>query len=148
MDDLMGKLQAMLSDEESMNQIKQLAGMLGVAPQEEPSPAPLTNSNRTSNNRKAPPQEPNSAPFSQPSSENSGGDFGGFGFDMGTLFQLQGLMKSVSANDKNADLLIALKPHLREEKQAKVDKAVKLLKLFALWTVVKESGLLKSIDLF
>lgn len=31
MEDLMGKLQEMLSDEESMNQIKQLAEMLGGA---------------------------------------------------------------------------------------------------------------------
>lgn len=62
--------------------------------------------------------------------------------------QLQGLMQSVSSNDKNTELLLALKPHLKEDKQIKVDKAVKLLKLLALWTVVKESGLLNSIDLF
>ena len=33
---------------------------------------------------------------------------------------------------------------LKEERQAKVDKAVKMLKLFAVWSVLKDSGLLKD----
>ena len=44
------------------------------------------------------------------------------------------------------DSLLALKPLLREERQSKVDKAVKMLKLFTVWTVLKDSGLLN--DLF
>ena len=52
-------------------------------------------------------------------------------------------MGSVS-EDKNAGLLLALKPLLKEERQAKVDKAVKMLKLFAVWSVLKDSGLLKD----
>ena len=53
---------------------------------------------------------------------------------------------SPSNNDKNAEFLLALKPLLREERQSKVDKAVKMLKLFTVWTVLKDSGLLN--DLF
>lgn len=142
MDDLMSKLQAMLSDEESMNQIKQLAGMLGASDE---------NSGTSGNNANGSMPDFSSL-FSglgnNNSTENTSNDNGSLGIDIGTILQLQGLLKSVSSNDKNADLLLALKPHLREEKQEKVDKAVKLLKLLALWTVVKESGLLKSIDLF
>lgn len=143
MEDLMGKLQAMLSDEESMNQIKQLAEMLGASGNAE------ENSTADSNGCGNMPDF--SALFSGNSSEEKQSEesnSGGFGFDMGTLLQLQGLMQSVSSNDSNTELLLALKPHLREEKQQRVDRAVKLLKLFALWTVVKESGLLKSMDLF
>ena len=44
------------------------------------------------------------------------------------------------------ELLLALKPHLKEEKQKKVDKAVKILKLIAVWNIAKESGMLE--DLF
>lgn len=140
MDDLMSKIQEMLSDEESMNQIKQLAEMLGGA----------TDDTGTTPSGGAMPDLSSLFSGGKSTAENPSGnsDSGGLGFDMGTLMQLQGLLKSVSSNDKNADLLYALKPHLREDKQAKVDKAVKLLKLFALWTVVKESGLLKSMDLF
>lgn len=127
MEDLMGKLQEMLSDEESMNQIKQLAEMLGGAEA----------SDGGNENEEAPKPQ-----------ESDGGSDGDFPFDIGMLFQLQGLLQSVSSEDKNSALLLALKPHLREERRGRVDKAVKLLKLFAIFTVVKESGLLKSMDLF
>lgn len=139
MDDLMGKIQAMLSDEESMNQIKQLAEMLGASSG--------SDENSTAEENKCGNMPDFSAIFSEKSTEEKQ-ENSGFGFDMGTLLQLQGLMQSVSSKDSNTELLLALKPHLREEKQQRVDKAVKLLKMFALFTVIKESGLLKSMDLF
>ena len=40
--------------------------------------------------------------------------------------------------------LLALKPHLREERQKKVEKAVKMLKLLSIWSMLKESGMLKD----
>ncbi len=45
-------------------------------------------------------------------------------------------------NDARTGLLIALKPHLGAERQAKVDTAIKLLKLIELLPYLKESGLL------
>lgn len=131
MEDIMQKIQEMLSDEESMNQIKELAEMLNGA----------EGADKTEQASVPKPED------ESPASENSGNSSEGFGFDLGTLFQIQSIMQSVSSNDKNAELLLALRPHLKEEKQQRVDKAVKLLKLFAIYTVVKESGLLKSIDL-
>jgi hypothetical protein len=50
-----------------------------------------------------------------------------------------------SQSDKNSELLLALKPHLSAERQQKVDKAIKLLKLIAVWNMAKESGLLDNI---
>ena len=145
MDDMMAKIQDILSDEESMNQIKQLAGMLGAAGNEEnPDEKAQDNSQGMPDFSKL---FSSMSSNQNPQNQNSSSD-NGLGFDIGTLMQLQGLMQSVSSNDKNTELLLALKPHLKEDKQIKVDKAVKLLKLLALWTVVKESGLLKSIDLF
>ena len=126
MEDMMQKIGELLSDEESMNQIKELAEML------KSSDNPMEESD-------APP--PKEEPHHNESTEQ------GFGFDLGMLFQIQNIMQSISSNDKNTELLLALKPHLKEEKQQRVDKAVKLLKLFAIFTVVKESGLLKSIDI-
>lgn len=141
MDDLMSKIQAMLSDEESMNQIKQLAEMFGTgtgaAPQE---------------NAPSQPAQPSPAPdLSALLSGLTGGGQGSSGtggLDMGMLLQLQSLFSTVSAGDKNSELLLALKPILKEDKHEKIDKAIKILKLLALWSVVKESGLLKSLDLF
>ena len=46
--------------------------------------------------------------------------------------------------DSRAELLLALKPHLSEERQKKVDKAVRLLRLLAVWDTARESGLLSD----
>lgn len=66
----------------------------------------------------------------------------GLGIDFGTIMKLQGLMQTASQNDKTTDLLIALKPLLNEKRQVKVDKAVKLMKIWALYNVAKDSGII------
>ena len=58
------------------------------------------------------------------------------------LIKLMGMMESMNRHDDNERFLLALKPLLREENRAKIDAAVKFMKLFALLPVLKESGLL------
>ena len=58
--------------------------------------------------------------------------------------KMQDIMGAVSQKDKNTDLLLALKPHLKEERQQKIDKAIKIMKLLAVWKVLKDSGMLKD----
>ena len=123
-DDMMGKIQEMLSDEESMKQLSELAKMFS------------SSENDNNNHNKEMAEEKSEAAF--PS-----GDFGLGDIDITKLFKVQEIMSKAS-NDKSAELLLALKPLLREERQAKVDKAVKILKLFAVWTVLKDSGLLSD----
>ena len=43
-----------------------------------------------------------------------------------------------SENDSRTSLLLALKPHLSEHRQAKVDSAIKLLRLIPLLPLVKQ----------
>lgn len=123
-DDMMGKIQEMLSDEESMKQLSELAKMFS------------SSENDNNNQNKEMAEEKSEAAF--PS-----GDFGLGDIDITKLFKVQEIMSKAS-NDKSAELLLALKPLLCEERQAKVDKAVKILKLFAVWTVLKDSGLLSD----
>lgn len=123
MDDLMGKIQEVLSDEESMKQLTELASSLFSSSEGE-------GAGEESDSVKEDKKE-----------EDSGG---GTDFDFSKLLMMGQVMNSVS-NDKNAELLIALKPLLKEERQAKVDKAVKMLKLFAVFNVLKESGMLNDI---
>lgn len=123
-DDMMGKIQEMLSDEESMKQLSELAKMFS------------SSENNNNNQNKEMAEEKSEAAF--PS-----GDFGLGDIDITKLFKVQEIMSKAS-NDKSAELLLALKPLLREERRAKVDKAVKILKLFAVWTVLKDSGLLSD----
>lgn len=126
MDDLMKRIQEMLSDEESMQQVKELADMLSSSPSEQDCDN-STNNSTTSNN------------ISNNNSANSSG------FDIGMIFKIQEIM-SAAKSDKNSELIMALKPHLSPEKQEKADKAVKFMKMFALWETLKSSGMLKDLD--
>lgn len=127
MDDVMGKIGELLSDEESVRQLSELAQMLMGDSSSSSSP------------------EENSGEGEESVSSDSSASENGLP-DIGSLLKLTGLMSSVSQNDKNTELLLALRPHLKEEKQKRIDKAIKLLKLIAIWNMAKESGILK--DLF
>lgn len=123
MSDIMGKIGEILSDEESVKQLSELAQMLMSE----------TNSESSDNSTE------------QDSSAEASGDSSLFnGLDFSLLTKLQGLMGAMSQKDKNSELLLALKPHLSEEKQERVDKVIKILKLLAVWNIVKESGMLKD----
>lgn len=124
----MGKIGEILSDKESVKQISEIAQMLMSQNDDE--------SNEKSN--------PESDFKSEKESCNSSDGVNDSGFDFSSLMKLQGIMGAFGKNDKNTELLLALKPHLTEEKQQKIDKAIKLLRLLAVWNVVKESGMLKD----
>lgn len=118
----MEKIGEILADEESMKQLTELAQMLSSDASESTDETEKTTCDAYES------------------------DEGGSGFpDIGTIMKLTGLMGALSQKDKNAELLLALKPHLGEEKQKKVDKAIKLLKLLAVWNMAKESGLLNDL---
>ena len=124
MDDVMDKVSGLLSDEESVQQLSELAKMF------------MSEVNDGSDTASG-----------EPASDGEDGgssDSGGMP-DIETILKLTSLAGAFTQSDKNADLLLALKPHLGEEKQKRVDKAVKLLKLIAVWNMAKESGLLNNI---
>ncbi len=66
------------------------------------------------------------------------------GIDIASLMTVVGKLKD-SGKSENQKLLLALKPHLSEERQKKVDTAVKILKLLELAPFLKESGILGGI---
>ncbi len=144
----MNKLQSVLNDEESMKQIKELADMLtsegqnGQAmqdmPQQQTAQPPADFSQLLQSLGGMMNSQPQSPPQSQPSAPS---------FDIAKIMKLQGIMQSASKPDKNIDLLMALRPLLKEENQGKIDRLVKIFKLFAIYPALKESGLLGG-DLF
>ena len=130
MDDLSEKLAGILNDPESMNRVRQMAeSLLGGQQDNEP-----------------PPQ----LPFQQSPSSSSpmaglssllGGD------GMPDMEELQKVVKILSklksdGQDSRTQLLVALKPHLSEPRQEKVDTAIKILRLIDLLPYLKESGIL------
>ncbi len=112
MEDIIGKIGDLLSDEESVKQLSELAQMLVSDEKEQESS------------------------IIRP-------DFSDM--DIASVIKLTSLIGEASKQNKNSDLLIALKPHLGAEKQKRVDKALKLLKILAIWNIAKESGLLKDL---
>ena len=127
MDDIMGKLGEILSDPESVKQITELAQMF---------------MSETGNNKNNPSE--NTADSERKEISENSGDGLFSGFDFSKLMKIQEIMGAVSGKDKNAELLLALKPHLSPEKQKKADKAIKLLKLLTIWNIIKDSGILKD----
>ena len=131
MEDIIGKIGELLSDKESMQQLSELAQMFTAQEQTE-------RENEAEN-------EQADCKCKGDESDNSSEDSSTGGFDFGMLFRLQEIMGTFSQRDKNSELLMALKPHLCEERQEKVDKAVKLLRLLAVFSILKESGILEDI---
>lgn len=61
------------------------------------------------------------------------------------IMKMSKLFKDDSANDKHSKLLIALKPHLNDERQKRVDNAIKILKLIKMWPLIQESGIISML---
>ncbi len=116
MDDMLGKMGAILSDPESVQQLQELAQMLQQESDETHAPKP------------------------EPSETEEGG-----GFDMSMLLRIQELMGAMQQNDADAQLLLALRPHLKTPRQKKLDQAVKLMKLYAVFSAVRENGMLQDL---
>ncbi len=66
-----------------------------------------------------------------------------FGINPAAIMQLIGTM---SVQDKNCDLLLALRGHLSPEKQQKIDKAIKLMKLYNVFVAMRENGMLDDME--
>ena len=126
------KLNSILSNPDAMSQIMQLAQSLGgdggqpAAPPPPPGPQPGSGW--------SPPQ-----PSAPPPPAGGGGDLlsslmGGGGVDPGLLSRLLPLIQELGGQrDSNArNLLYALRPYLRSDRQEKVERALQLARLFHL----------------
>ncbi len=130
-DDIADKIQSLLSDEESMNQIKELAAMFGGM-----------NGGAENGGGDAP------SPQAVKTAENAEAVFpessdGGLNIDP---FAVMKLLGAASAKDKDCELLLALKPHLSYGRQQRIDKAVKLLKLYNIFIAMRENGMLNDLE--
>ena len=129
MADFEEKLNAILSSPESMQQEAQLAQMLSSQSQASASPPDSSPAQQAS-----PPMQPQSSP-NMPAA--GGMDLSSLssllgGIDMGTISRFLPLLQEMNSNknDERTALLHALKPFLRPERQAKVDTALRLARLF------------------
>ena len=75
--------------------------------------------------------------------ESDGFDFSGINIDM--ILKLGDIMSSLNSTDKDTELLLALKPYLKEKNQAKIDTAIKLFRLISLLPALKETGIFDNL---
>lgn len=130
------KLNSILSNPDAMSQIMQLAQSLGGGGQPAASSPPQPNApgpQQTSSRGSPPPQAPPPPPM------GGGGDLlssllGGGGLAPGLLSRLLPLIQELGGQrESNArNLLYALRPYLRSDRQEKVERALQLARLFHL----------------
>ena len=73
---------------------------------------------------------------------DNGNDDGIFGnIDADTLLKLMDIFSKLSEEDKDTKLLMALKPYLRTENQAKLQRAAMLMKIMSIIPLLRDSGL-------
>ena len=142
MDDLMNKIQSVLSDEESMKQIKELAQMLSGESSAENKDNSSEKENNVNNTADLSKLVSALAPQNtKPATRNS------TDFDVEKLIKIGTVLQSAGKSDKNIDFLLSLKPLLKKENQIKIDRLVKIFRLFSVYPILKENGLLGD-DLF
>lgn len=122
MDDLSDKINQLLSDPESMEKIKALAGMLSGAG----SPG-AGSPGGNENNGLAP--------------EKNGGD-DDLNIDPEMIMKITRAVKLMNRDDPRVDLLLALKKNLSVSRQKRVDEAIRILRLLSLMPVLKEQNII------
>ncbi|MGM9618388.1 MAG: hypothetical protein ACI3W8_00915 [Oscillospiraceae bacterium] len=120
MSDFEDKLNTLLGDPNSMAQIMQLAQSLSGG-----------SAAGASSAQTAAPPSPPTAPSPQQTAAPPGGSTSADGFDPQLLRRFMPLLREMQSqeNSNAAQLLLALRPYLREEKQEKVGRAIQIAKL-------------------
>ena len=116
MSDLEAALSSILGSSEGIEQIKSVASMLGMDPNE-------TVDNLKGVNKKE---------------QEKKNDFDGI--DLNMLLKLKGLLNSTQ-NSSETQLLDALKPYLSEGRVKKVEEAKKIMKLLDLLPLISQLGI-------
>ena len=129
MDDIAGKISELLQDPNGIDRIKQMAQTLFETPNTPPTPTTSSLDSEGDVLQGLLGSLSNINENSEP------------GFDP---MKIMGLMSVLgqAKDDKRSGLLLALKPHLSHDRQQRVDKAVKYLKIASLLPVLKDQGLL------
>ena len=124
MDDLAGKLMELLSNKESLENIKSLSNLISenVENPDEKSEAKTAEKSIT------------------PPTEESQNDI--IPIDaIQTVMKLMPVLSSINKEDDNTRLLTALRPHLSAKRQAKLDESMKMMQVFKVLPVLKSQGI-------
>mgnify|MGYP000497284191 CR=1 FL=1 len=153
MDDLAGKISEILNDPASMEKIKNLSNMLGIAPDSQ-------DSSPTVQTAPASPQSANPLEALLGSLGGNGqrrrlgalAGLSGLGAGGGnqsvspemlqSILKIAPLLSSVQQEDDNTRLLYALRPFLKPQRQKRLDESANMMRMFKLLPLLKGSGIL------
>lgn len=123
MSDLSAQIGEILSNPEAMEQIRNLSGLFSqpAAPSAAPAPNPEISAQAPSFSK----QPENSAAEALPA-----------------VMKFMPLIGSLQAEDDSTRLLRAVKPFLSPERQARIEQAIKLIRIIKIIPLLKEKGLL------
>ena len=68
-------------------------------------------------------------------------DNGSMGIDPQMISKISGIMQAINRDDSRCELIRALKPHLRPERQHRADEAIRLLRIIAALPILREQNL-------
>ncbi len=136
MEDLTAKVQEILGSEEGMKQLQDMAKMLGLTGEEENHNAPTANSGLDLSTLLS------GLTGGAPAAGNNAGNLP---ISPADLAKLGTLFHSAQEETPGAALLRALRPLLRENRQKRVDEALRIMRLLSLWPVLQQSGLLQGL---
>lgn len=122
MDELTEKLMGLLASKENVEKIKNLSGILSEA-KDGQEDQPKEGKSPTESKEFPTAHDTASVEMLQ------------------TIMKLVPLLSTASREDENTRLLQALRPHLSEHRQAKLDKSIKMLQMLKLLPVLKSQGL-------
>lgn len=141
MNDIFQKLNSMLSDKETSDNLKNILNNFSSSNDStNEDDESTTNKEDTSCNKN---QNNNSNPQSSNSRfDDSKSDSNNFNFDINTILKLKSVMDAMNNpnNDSRSQLLLSLKPYLRDSKKDKIDQYIKLLNLANVIQVMNPSG--------
>lgn len=134
MDDISSRINQILSDPQSMQQLQTLAQSLGLsAPAETAVPPPSPSGGIDMNQLGALLSQFGLGQQQQAPPPPS--------IDMNSILQIQKAMQLFANGNKNVELLRSLRPLLSERRQQKVDDAVRIMQLIQMLPMLKEAGL-------
>lgn len=58
-----------------------------------------------------------------------------------TVMKLMPVISSINRDDENTRLLSALRPHLSEKRQVKLDESIKMMQFFKILPILKSQGI-------
>ncbi len=142
----MQRISDLLGSEDGINRIKQMAQMFGLGSDDSEPDLSAFAGMFSGGGQK------DSSSSGKTDESSRGPDLGGLGglgdlfknIDMGTVMRLLSAYSNTK-DGENERLLRALKPMLSDKRQGRVDEAINLMKLIAIYPLVKESGLLGNL---